>query len=100
MWISVTTYRSAPPGWLPWIVLRRASQRRSIARPRKSIWSCHDADIRVHACVWGVILPTPERGELREARGGILKGRESCRNDRGQGGAHLTGHMHPGRSGV
>jgi len=31
MWISVTTYSSAPPRWLPWIGLRRASQRLSIA---------------------------------------------------------------------
>src|SRR6516165_10026765 len=49
MWISVTTYSSAAAGWQPWLVLRRAS-------PGEKEWSCHEADIRVHACVGDIIL--------------------------------------------
>ena len=54
--------------------VKRASQRRSIAQSRKSTWSCYEFDIRVRSCVRGVVLPTPERGELRKALDSIRKG--------------------------
>jgi len=46
------------------------------------------------------ISASHDRGSLPPDRCSIRKGRKSCRSDRGQGGPHLTGRVHPGRSGV